>query len=131
MAFEVEQRFPHGITLSAHALVSVGVAVREGGGGRRRGTLECRAGQTEKVRRADQKGLQSYISRHLREPGQELGVRERVGGVGGWRKRREGRDFYISHLADAFIPSDSRGKKIDGSEKKQRKEAIYLSLDLF
>lgn len=65
MAFEVEQRFPHGITLSAPVLVSVGVAVREGRGGRQGGPLKCRAGQTEEVRRADQKGLQGDVSRYL------------------------------------------------------------------
>lgn len=34
--------------------------------------MECRAGQTEEVRGSDQKGLQSYVSRHLKR---EAGVR--------------------------------------------------------
>lgn len=103
MAFEVQQRFPHGIALPDPVHVGVGVAVRERRGSGRGRPLKCRAGQTEKVRWPDQKGLQSYVSRYL--------------GGGGGGGSRGGRDFYISHLTDAFIPSDSGEVK-----KKPRKQ---------
>lgn len=74
MAFEVQQRFPHGIALPDPVHVGVGVAVRERRGSGRGRPLKCRAGQTEKVRWPDQKGLQSYVSRYLG------GGREREGG---------------------------------------------------
>lgn len=75
--------------LSARVLVSVGVAVRERRGGRRGGALKCRAGETEKVRRPDQKGLQGYVSRYLGGGNTKIrsgGVREK-----GWRVGEGGR----------------------------------------
>lgn len=61
MAFEVEQRFHHRIALSACFPIGTGITVLRGPGGRRRRTLKCRAGQTQEVRRTNEKGLQSYI----------------------------------------------------------------------
>lgn len=110
VAFEVEQRVPHGIPLPVHVLVRVGVAVREGGRGRRGGLLERRAGQTQKVGGLDQKGLQSYVSRHL---GENAGVIKRVrkvkmrtaskeGSVGRWGGG-EDRGIYFTFLYYSFL----------------------------
>lgn len=98
----------------------MGVAVREGRCGRQGGPLECRAGQTEEVRGSDQKGLQSYVSRHLKR---EAGVRTgggktRVMGEGvrgkGWEVEEVGRaEIFISVIKQMLLSqvTAKRGKK--------------------
>lgn len=74
----------------------------------------------------DQKGLQSYVSRYLRQVSHDLGVGE---GGGGWGERiGEGRQFSIFNLATAFIPSDNGEGKIEVRGAQERKQIIFCLL---